>query len=383
MSEPLCIIGAGIVGLTNAVAMAKLGYTVNLIDGKSVTPGKPSHPARVYALNQASQQLLIDLDVWPGDQAAPYQRMHVWDGKSQADIHFDCRDLGVNALGHIVAETDLKNRLIEQVRGLGNITLFENSLVDSIKDSPNQAKLTLAGGDSITSTLVMIADGPNSPMRQHLNIPMHQWAYQQTAFIATVKTDKPHEQCARQVFHPDGILAFLPLQAQNECAIVWSCRQDKADELKNKPESAWDEALTMAIEARLGSIHLTSEPQSYPLNLKHVKCYHGDHWIIMGDAAHSIHPMAGLGLNLGLADVSCWRQLLQNKTGTEYSKRILSQYQRQRKAAIWPVIALLQGLKALFNTEHKAYQFARQQGLTCFNQSPWLKRQIMLKAMTI
>lgn len=382
MSEPVCVIGAGVVGLSAALTLAKDGYPVCLIDGKPISKNPKSEPARVYAMNSSSQALLMALDAWPKKKASAYLTMEVWDSSTKADIDFDCRDLGRPALGHIVAEADLKKALVNQVLKHANITICDKTKVESIEDQADKAILHLSSNKQIDTELVIIADGPTSPMRSHLKVPMHEWSYHQQAFIATVHCEKPHQQCARQVFQSDGILAFLPLADPHQCAIVWSSQPHQAKKLSELTDDDWGIQLTEAFQARLGKVTLLSQPLQFPLTMRHVKQYHGKHWLLMGDAAHTVHPMAGLGLNLGLGDVRCWHQLIKDNPNRLTSQRLLGEHQRRRKAEIWPVICLLQTLKHLFNTAQPGLKLVRAQGLSWVNHSPWLKRQLISKAMT-
>ncbi|MCA0402444.1 MAG: FAD-dependent oxidoreductase [Proteobacteria bacterium] len=345
----ILVVGGGIVGLSAALAMSERGFSVALIDAGSLEVDELSSE-RVYAINKASQALLTKLSAWQHldeQSLAPYEKMYVWDAKSKAHIDFDARLVAVPYLGHIVEEKALKKALLNSIKEQGqNVKLIPHTKVEAIDENAEGIKLN-AKEQSWQAKLLMIADGANSFCRQLLKVSLTQWPYHQQALIATIKTEKPHEETAFQVFNPDGPLAFLPLKESNHCSIVWSTTKSKVNHLMALDNQTFNNELEEAFASKLGKVELISQRLQFPLTMRHVKQYAGKSWLLLGDAAHTIHPLAGLGLNLGFADIQAFLDCLDN-ANNKLSQKALSSYQRQRKASVWQVIAMMEGLKALF-----------------------------------
>ncbi|ASQ47439.1 FAD-dependent oxidoreductase [Legionella clemsonensis] len=343
------IVGGGVVGLTAALAMAERGFMVAVIDATPLTVTTTDFDPRVYAINLASQDLLTQLGVWQvldKNRLSPYKKMHVWDAANKAVIDFDARLVIAKALGHIVEESILKDALLKKVKEQAAITLFPANKITSIQQE--KETITIANeAESWKGRLLVIADGANSPCRHLLSVSLASWSYHQEAIVALVNTEKSHEQTAYQVFNRDGPLAFLPLVDKQCCSIVWSTTPARAKRLMALSEKEFNQALTAAFAEKLGQITLRGKRYCFPLTMRHVRQYTGRNWLLMGDAAHTIHPLAGLGLNVGLADVSSWAKCL-DKTNNQLGKKALEAYQRERKSAVWQIIALMEGLKALF-----------------------------------
>lgn len=377
------VVGGGIVGLTAAVAMSKQGCSVAVIDAGSLSVDTGQADPRVFAINQASKELLQQLAVWPHmdeTRIAPYQRMHVWDAATGAKIDFDSRMVALNQLGSIIEESIIKKALLLSIQGLNNIHLFPDSPVDSL----------INHGDCVTlgcrnqqwqGQLLIATDGAHSPTRDKLDVPLTSWPYHQHAIVARVAVTQEHQQTAWQVFHPHGPLAFLPLVHRHQCSIVWSTSPARAQALMRLPEAEFNRELTDAFFARLGEVKLLDKRYSFPLIMRHARQYSGSCWLLAGDAAHSIHPLAGLGLNLGLADVRCWLEKLeQNKSKLHFGKA-LAAYQRQRKSEVWKVIVVMDGLKTLFAHPFPLVKLARGIGLSGCNRLETLKRLFIHQAM--
>ena len=348
-SFDVVVIGGGIVGLSAAIAMSQRNFSVALIDAGKLTADISGADPRVYAINQTSQKLLDTLGAWDGldkTRLSPYLHMHVWDGVNQAHIDFDARMVGRDRLGTIIEECVIKHALMQQLSKL-SITTFPHCKVSTIESSPD-AICIQDGMNAWQTKLLIVADGAASTTRQRLGVTLTQWPYHQQAIVTRIRTEKPHQHTAYQVFNSDGPLAFLPLADQHQCSIVWSTTSTRAHTLMNLPDLQFAEQLTTAFSATLGACTVMEKRHQFPLHMRHAKQYSGPHWILMGDAAHTIHPLAGLGLNVGLADLAAWLRIIGTDKNKAWSKSVLGAYQRQRKYEVWQMIAIMGGLKTLF-----------------------------------
>lgn len=370
------VVGGGIVGLTAALAMAERDYSVAIIDSGPLTLDECHPNLRVYAINQASQFLLTELGIWQRldlDRISSYSQMHVWDAINGAHIDFDSRFIAAKSLGAIVEEQMLKHALLEQIFVQPGISLFPNSIVDNVRSEEHN--ITVFSQDiAWEGQLLMIADGANSPARQKLKVDLTRWSYNQQAVVATVNTEKPHLHTAYQVFNSDGPLAFLPLASMHQCSIVWSTNPSLAQKLMGLSDQDFSVELTKAFAAKLGEVNVASVRHQFPLEMRHVKQYTGNRWLLLGDAAHTIHPLAGLGLNVGLADVRSWINCMDKTNITLCSKKALGAYQRERKHAVWQIILLMEGLKRLFSQSALPLVSLRGLGLRLCNEITPIKR---------
>ncbi len=371
----IIVAGGGIIGLCAAIAMRQRGFSVGIIDAGDLRIDTPLN-SRVYALNQASIRLLTQLNLWQNinpSHVSAYTHMHVWDAVNQAHIDFDARMLGTDHLGVIIHENTIKNAAIQQAQDL-DIELFPHHKINDVRI--NDHGISIQAESSLWhAKLFIVADGAMSSIRELLGVTLTSWPYHQTAIVTTVETEKPHQQTAWQVFNPDGPLAFLPLTDPHSCSIVWSTNQAK--HLMTLSDEAFEKELTNAIAAKLGHCKLRAARKQFPLIMRHTNQYSGAQWLLMGDAAHTIHPLAGLGLNVGLADLNCWlTHIDQNKQFT-WSNKTLNAYQRERKHAVWQTIALMGCLKTLFANPLPAVTVIRGLGLNACNHLSPLKRLFM------
>lgn len=368
------VIGGGIVGLSAAVAMRQRGLTVALLEAHALLNQEAGQDLRVYAINQASQTLFEQLGVWQkiaATDCSSYQHMYVWDAQNGAHIDFDARLVCRGKLGDIMKESTLKAALLQQANALG-VLLIDHTSVTELESLANGMRVK-SNNKIWQCQLLIVADGAHSKTRDLLNISLTTWSYHQEAIVASVRTEKEHQKTAYQVFHPNGPLAFLPLTHPNECSIVWSASPTHAKQLMQLSDEAFQKALAAQFEHKLGQVMAVSVRRQFPLYMRHATSYSGSRWLLMGDAAHTIHPLAGLGLNVGLADLTAWLSIF-DEQGAIGSKKMMAAYQRARKHAVWQTIFLMEGLKYLFSNPLPPMSFLRAVGLTACNYLPLLKR---------
>lgn len=369
------VVGGGIVGITAAIAMSQRDVSVALVDSGALVVDTSTRDARVYAINRASQSLFQTIGAWEHlDQTciSPYTHMHVWDAVNAAHIDFDTRMVGLDRLGTIIEESVLKQALLQQMSAQ-NIVTFPNCRVTEVQSTSDEIVIS-DGACTLQATLLIVADGAVSVTRELLGVSVTSWPYHQQAIVTTIHTENSHQHTAYQVFNRDGPLAFLPLVDPYQCSIVWSTSPARAKNLMDLADDQFAKQLTEAFAAKLGGCKVVGKRHQFPLYMRHAKRYSGPHWLLMGDAAHTIHPLAGLGLNVGLADLAAWLSIQDANKRQLWSNKMLGAYQRHRKYHVWQIIAVMEGLKNIFANPLAPVAALRGFGLrACDTVSP-LKR---------
>ncbi|ACL31792.1 FAD-dependent 2-octaprenylphenol hydroxylase [Glaesserella parasuis] len=388
----ITIIGGGMVGLALAGLLANSNCQIKIID-KTVPYLSKSISNRVSAINFTSQRMLEEIGAWyhisEGD-LSPYDQMYVWEKDSFSSLCFDNKDpvikeLGLEQLGFIIDNQQIRYALWKQVIHQHNVeVILDAPKFLGIND--NCAFLTLENGEMITSKLVIGADGAHSWVRQQAKIPLISRDYQHTALVCNVRTTEMHQQVARQVFSPDSILAFLPLKDEHLCSIVWSLPTLEASRLVNSDEKSFLKQLNIAFDNQLGICELQSERDVYPLTARYARDFAQQRIALIGDAAHTIHPLAGLGVNLGFADAILLAKELQKllsfgKDIGEY--RNLRQFERVRKLEAIKVLVAMEGLKHLFSGNNPFKKLVRGVGLSATNQNSFVKKLLIQQAISV
>lgn len=387
-SFDITIIGGGMVGLTLAAALQDTDIRIAVIEG--ITPEHQLNEQtdlRVSALSRASEQILRNLNVWDGIEqrrSAPYLAMEVWEQDSFARIEFNANHLGQMNLGHIVENRVIQLALLDKVSKQKNVTLFMPAQCRSLVIGESEAWMTLDNGAPLTSKLVVGADGANSWVRKQCDIPLTHWDYGHSALVANIRTDVAHSKIARQIFTPLGPLAFLPLGDENMSSIVWSTDPCRAEQLVSMPEAEFNKQLSTEFDMRLGCCQLIGERQAFPLRMRYARDFVQQRIALVGDAAHTIHPLAGQGVNLGLLDAAALAQEVNQRwrSGDDIGSKVsLRAYERWRKAEAAKMIAAMQGFKDLFEGGNPAKKFMRGIGMTMVNYLPGAKDEIMKRAL--
>ncbi|HBX57452.1 MAG TPA: 2-octaprenyl-3-methyl-6-methoxy-1,4-benzoquinol hydroxylase, partial [Pseudomonas sp.] len=363
MRADLIIVGAGMVGSALALALQDSGLEILLVDGGplSVKPFDPCAPfePRVSALSVASQRVLERLGVWPGIAArrsSPYGEMQVWDGSGTGQIHFSAASVHAEALGHIVENRVVQDALLERLHD-SQIGLLANARLEQLRRSGDDWLLTLTDGRQLRAPLLVAADGANSAVRRLAGCATREWDYLHHAIVASVRCERPHQATAWQRFTDDGPLAFLPLAAadgEHWCSIVWSTTLAQAEQLMSLDDAAFCGELGKAFEHRLGRVLHADRRLCIPLRQRHAKRYVEDGLALIGDAAHSIHPLAGQGVNLGFLDAAVLADVLLHALarGERLSdERVLSRYERRRMPHNLAMMAAMEGFERLFQAD--------------------------------
>lgn len=377
------------VGLAVACGLQGSGLRVAVLEQREPQPlAADAAPAlRVSAINAASEKLLSRLGVWSeivSHRVSCYHGMEVWDKDSFGRITFDDKSMGYSHLGHIVENAVIHDALWQKARQSSDITLLAPAELQQVAWGENEAFLTLKDGTMLTARLVIGADGAHSWLRNKADIPLTFWDYRHHALVATIRTEEAHGAVARQVFHGDGILAFLPLSDPHLCSIVWSLSPEEAERMQQADEAAFNQALTIAFDNCLGLCRVESERQAFPLTGRYARQFAAHRLALVGDAAHTIHPLAGQGVNLGFMDAAELIEELKrlHRQGKDIGQYLyLRRYERSRKHSAALMLAGMQGFRELFAGENPAKKLLRDIGLKLADTLPGVKPQLIRQAM--
>ncbi len=388
----IIIVGGGMVGLSVAAGLAE-HYKIAVIDSAKLTFEFPKKTeTRVSAITRASENWLKSLNAWqqiPQQKKSSYRQMKVWDSSGNGKLEFSAQQVAEPNIGHIIENSVIQCGLLKSLQRLiekSQIQLFDEQKVAQMLLDKDQTEVVLTNGERLSSRLIVAADGANSWVRKQLGFIVTSESYQQGALVALIKSQKSHQRTAWQRFLPSGPLAFLPMKQQNCHSIVWSLDDDLLDSALVSDVERFERDLEKAIEHQFGSLELISKRVAFPLVAKHAASYVQNRVVLVGDAAHNIHPLAGQGVNLGFKDAKALVTVLKTVAevaGDPGNKRYLRQYERARKGDNLKVQKAMSLLKQGFANEQQILATLRNLGMNVVNQQDFVKKRLIQSAMDI
>lgn len=401
----MVIIGGGMVGTALAAALKHTDLSIALIETHmaSTPSGSVNECAdvdlRVSAINRANENFLSSIGAWqkiPKNRKSAYDKMRVWDGEGTGHIQFNALEMGEPHLGHIIENRFTANALMDIAQQQNNIHIFSPATVKEIErfvssDDADQSTekyfVHLDQGQSLYTPLVVAADGARSFVRSWAEFETREWDYGHHGLVCTIETEKPNEACAWQRFLEDGILAFLPVQTdsdKNLCSIVWSCSEDMAEQLLALDEVEFNEKLSTMFEYKLGAVVNSGKRVAIPLRQRHAKSYVKQGIVLVGDAAHTIHPLAGQGVNIGLMDAYVLSDEIKQGLArglSAHDEHILKRFERRRMPENLTMMVTMESFKRLFAVKTPGIRWLRNWGMKKVDKLGFVKNHLVQEAM--
>ena len=401
----IVIVGAGMVGAALATGLGRSGFRVALVDRGSAPEFDPSLPPdiRVSALSAGSERYLNDLDVWPSMlamRATPYARLAVWDEtrhplsnllpRKVADVVFDASNLSARHLGHIVENRITQQALWNSAAALNSVSLFPDNAVSHLENGNNHAAVTLEDGTELECQLVVGADGAASGVRELAGIGVTRDQYQQQAMVISVRYQGAVEDITWQSFYPSGPRAFLPLHSagngESWASLVWYDSPEQLAHLKSLDDRALMAEIQNAFPPELPLLTHIEAKASFPIARQHAKTYVNNRVVLAGDAAHTINPLAGQGVNLGFQDALCLQTVIREakRAGCDLADPAwLAKYEQQRRPANRRMMMAMDVFYHLFSNRTPPLHLLRNLGLGATKAMPFARNRVAKYAMGI
>jgi 2-octaprenylphenol hydroxylase len=377
----IVVVGGGMIGLSLATKLAQQGRQVTVIERHDQPQLTEELALRVSALNDRSRSVLADCDAWQKIQVhrtGPYNSMQVWDKDSPAHIEFSADEINAEDIGAIVENNVAEHFLWESAEQAGvDIIKTDSWKLLSVGDESAPAELEV-GEQLLSASLIIGADGGRSQVRHFAELPISFWDYEQRGIVANIRTEQPHNGVARQVFLPTGPLALLPTPDPHIVSIVWSADEPLAVALLNESPERFAKQVETESGRVLGACECVSDVKAFPLRMQYARQWFHQRIVLAGDAAHTIHPLAGQGANLGFGDVKELCEQLRGidlKAFNDLTKR-LGAYQRSRKADTQVMIAAMELFKRGFGTANPVIKGLRAMAFGVANKLTLLKRKL-------
>ncbi|VAW74022.1 2-polyprenyl-6-methoxyphenol hydroxylase [hydrothermal vent metagenome] len=387
MTETPCrsdalIVGGGLVGASLALALGRAGLDVTIVESHPFRINEqPNYDERSIALAQGSQRIFAGMGLWEAlrDAVCPIHTIHVSDRGHFGFTRLKREQEGVDALGYVASARLLGNALIRELDRTDKVRLLTPAQLESFRVEGEQVFATLKqDGKSLecSTRLLVAADGVQSQVREQLGIDTHQWDYGQTAVIANITPDKPHNNVAYERFTDTGPMALLPLN-DNHCSLVWTLRADQVDEVMALEDEDFLARLQERFGYRLGKFVKVGARHAYPLQLLRAKQSTSKRLALIGNAVHTLHPIAGQGFNLGLRDVAALAEVVMDaqRNGSDIgAAAVLQRYAEWRQTDQRRVVAFTDGMVRLFGQTLSPLIGLRNAGMLALDLCPPVKR---------
>lgn len=379
------IIGGGITGYTLACLLGHAGLSTALIDPKD--PHAPTAPdGRAFAIAYGSHRILDEAGIWKHiqTQSAPILDIRTSDQDSSAFLHYSHTLVSGNPMGYMIHADILHQASILAAETTPHLQILAPHTVDQIIYTPYHVTVRLKTGLCLQAPLLVAADGKHSPTREHAGIKTLHHNYHQTAITCTIEHSAHHHYLAQERFLATGPFAVLPLKDGHHSSLVWTEHTTLAPLYMGMNDTECMEHILKRTGSYLGKLISVTPRIAFPLTLTHARTYTARRLVLIGDAAHSIHPLAGQGLNIGIRDTHALTSLLkkQHRLGLDIgSPSLLTEYNKLRKFDSWSLIAITHGLNQLFAPHAFPIKWARRLGMSAVQHMPWLKATFMRHAM--
>ncbi|ELO1554864.1 MULTISPECIES: FAD-dependent oxidoreductase [Aeromonas] len=379
----IAIVGAGMVGAATACLLAAQGLSVRVIETRLPEQYAPEQPLdlRVSAISQASVALLEQAGAWPHLQQmrlCPYRRLETWELDGFA-TRFNAADLGLPQLGYIIENRLVQLALLRRMEDFPNIQTHTPAAVTSLRQSADEAVLTLDDGSELAARWVLACDGAESHTRKLAGIGVSRFEYRQHCMLINIDTDFEQEDITWQQFTPSGPRAFLPLPGRHG-SLVWYDSPARIRALAAMSNEGLAAEVRRHFPSRLGGFAVTAKG-SFPLVRRHANDYHAGRVVLLGDAAHTINPLAGQGVNLGFKDVACWRDLLQGAGADWHQLALAGRYERRRRPDNLLMQSGMDLFYGVFSNEIGPLKLARNLALNLADKAGPLKEMALRYAL--
>ena len=383
------IVGGGMVGASLAIALSEHQLRIGLLEAAIPSdPGRPSYDDRGIALAHGSQKIFQAMGLWDHilEDASPIKDIHISDRGHFGFSHLNAAKENVDALGHVVTARHLGRHLLERMNQCADVAVIAPARVVAVDSSAESAFVEVEQDGqqrTIHTKLLVAADGGKSFIREQLDVPTQRWEYDQTAVVTNITPEQPHNNVAYERFTDSGPVALLPM-TENRCALVWTVRDEQVDEVMSFDDAQFIQHFQERFGHRLGRFMRVGKRNHYPLNLLRAKEFTRERIAIIGNAAHTLHPIAGQGFNLGLRDVSALVDVIlaaQKEHDDVGHSSALDRFSQWRKTEQKSMALATDGLARLFSNPLKSIRLGRNAGLLLVDLFPPLRRGIARGAM--